>query len=183
MTIKPNIFLTSDTHFGHQSIVDWGHRKPTHNEDMIASWNACIRKEQHPVILHLGDLTFANRDQTEQWVKQLGGEKYLIKGNHDNKSDKWYQDLGFTVIPPAYFQFQDKYGKWYRVLFTHEPVMPLPFDQRHTGDEWFNIHGHLHGDNHRNIFTTENHFDVGTDAHNHGLLQLAQIMSFFKSRN
>lgn len=170
MKIRPNIFLTSDSHFGHQKMVEWGHRKETHNEDMVEAWNLVVGKDD--VVLHLGDLTMCNKEQTQKWTLRLNGEKYLILGNHDDNSDKWYQDCGFTVIPDAHYDRHDRSGNLEHFLLTHEPIVPLPIG-------WYNIHGHLHGDKHRNIATSNYHFDVGVDAIGFKPKPLFEIMALF----
>lgn len=158
MKITPSIFLTSDTHFGHSKIVTagWGVRKETFNEDIIEAWNSVVTRDD--IVLHLGDLTMANKETTLKWTSQLKGRKYLILGNHDNSSISWFKDVGFTVIPNAHKRFKDKYENWFDVIFTHEPVWNLP-------KGWFNIHGHLHGNMHRGRQPNEfQYFDVGVDA-------------------
>lgn len=171
MNIKPSIYLTSDTHFGHQSLVGWGERSESHNEDMVEAWNTVIGK--HDTVLHLGDLSFVNKENTARWTHLLKGKKYLVRGNHDSASDTWFSYVGFTVLPALFETFKDKYGNSLKILFTHEPIFDLP-------DGWFNIHGHLHGDNHRNIITTKHHYDVGVDAHGYKPILLAKILDHFK---
>lgn len=175
MNIRPSIYLTADTHFGHQKMFDWGHRSESHNEDIVNNWNETISKQD--VILHLGDLTMTNKETTLEWTSQLKGRKYLVRGNHDGSSDTWFKDCGFEIIPACYKKFKDKYDNPYHVLFTHEPVITLP-------DEWFNIHGHLHGNNHRSEseLTTERHYDVGVDAHSLTPVKLTTILEVFKQQ-
>lgn len=154
MKITPNLWLTSDTHFGHDKVVNTFHlREWGFEEDIITNWNNLVGKKD--IVLHLGDLTMVGKEQTQKWTRQLRGRKYLIKGNHDNRTDSWYADCGFTVIPPVFYipnQFKPE-----RVIFTHEPVLDLP-------QNWYNIHGHLHGNSHRKVITTPSHIDVGVDC-------------------
>jgi len=173
MKIRPSIYLVSDTHFGHQKIEDWSKRKASHNEDIVKAWNSVIKK--HDVVLHLGDLSMTNKETTSGWTKRLRGRKYLILGNHDNHSVSWYADCGFTVIPPALYFVKDKYENRKYICFTHEPIKPLP-------EGWFNIHGHLHGDNHRGIKTTGKHFDVGVDAIGYQPVPLYSLLASIKKK-
>lgn len=170
MKIRPSIFLISDTHFGHQKMIDLGYRKESHNEDIIRNWNSVVSKKD--VVLLLGDLTMVNKEETMKFTKRLNGRKYLILGNHDDNSSKWYKDCGFEVIPPAMYFSHTKYDEAVKVMFTHEPVLPLPVD-------WINIHGHLHGDNHRNIGTSSSHYDVSYDRI-HIPKPLYEILALFK---
>lgn len=173
MKIRPSIFLTADTHFGHQRIEDWCERKKSHNEDMVRKWNSVIKKQD--VVLHLGDLTMTNKETTIGWTKRLKGRKYLIRGNHDGNSVSWYADCGFTVIPPSLYFIMDKYENKTYVCFTHEPIVPLP-------KGWFNIHGHLHGDDHRGIETSDSHFDVGVDSMGYKPIPLYDLLAQIKKK-
>ena len=141
---------------------------------MIEKWNEVVGK--HDIVLHLGDLTLSNKEKTKEWTDQLNGEKYLIEGNHDRLRHTWYSDCGFEVIPMAYQKFGQKNGSHLNVLFTHEPVLNLP-------KGWFNIHGHLHGDDHRGISTTPYHYDAGVDANELKPIKLSEILSEFQFLN
>ena len=193
MKLTPQTFITADTHFYHDAIIHLGHRPTDFNERIIENWNKVVGK--HDKVLHLGDLILDNKEKAMELGKRLRGEKYLIIGNHDGHSDSWYRDCGFTVVEPIYKQFKDKYDRRINVLFTHEPVIPLPYLAMEPPIEdvvqglWFNIHGHIHssiphcfaGENHRGIATTNHHYDVGVDAHNFELVPLYTILDYFFS--
>ena len=164
--------MTSDLHFGHSKIWSkWKYREPDFEEDIIKKWNNVVAKTD--VVLNLGDLSLTNKIITKAWTKQLNGRKYLVRGNHDNHSETWYRDCEFKTIPAAYQRFGQKDGGHIHILFTHEPILRV---QR----GWFNIHGHLHGDCHRGIKTTNRHFDVGVDANNLRPIRLYNILAKFK---
>ncbi|MFN2190710.1 MAG: metallophosphoesterase [Candidatus Promineifilaceae bacterium] len=174
MKITTNIFLTSDTHFGHDKIwQEWGYREEYFELEIIKAWNETVTQED--TVLHLGDLTITGLEATREWTEQLNGNKYLIRGNHDYKPEAWYQDLGFQPIPDAYKRFGYRDGTFMPILFTHEPVLDLP-------EGWFNIHGHLHGDMHRGIETTDHHFDVGVDVTGYKPVRLSEILDRLKNR-
>ncbi len=170
MNITENIWLTSDTHFGHTKMYDFFDlRKEGFEEEIIAKWNSVVGK--HDVVLHLGDLTMVGKEPTKKWTTRLRGRKYLILGNHDRgRGAKWFNDCGFIVIPPAFYIHNEFDGKKY--VFTHEPVLPLPPD-------WFNIHGHLHGNSHRKVITTASHYDVGVDCNNLTPIRLKDVLLKF----
>lgn len=170
MKITPQIYVTSDTHFGHKNMIKWGHREEGFDQKLVDVWNSIVFKKA--IVLHLGDLTMCNKETTLKYTSQLNGQKFLILGNHDKNSVTWYKDIGFTVIPNAYYQHK---GSHY--LFTHEPVESLPAD-------WFNIHGHLHGngnrlDETRWIAESKQHIDVGVDPMQYKPVQLLQLMNDF----
>jgi calcineurin-like phosphoesterase family protein len=173
VNIRPSIFLTADTHFGHSKIyAQWENREEGFEKRIIADWNSTVTK--HDTVLHLGDLAICSKEKALAWCKQLKGKKYLIRGNHDGQSDGWLADCGFTVIPEAFYRHQDKYGNWTNYLLTHIPVRPIP-------DDWYNIHGHLHGNDHRGRLPTSHHLDVGIDVFPK-LIRLSEVIDIFTKK-
>lgn len=160
-------YLTADTHFGHRRLVDWG-RPEDFNEQIVKNWNKTIKATD--TILHLGDLTMTSFEETEKYVRGFNGIKYMILGNHDSRSANWYRKLGFEVLPEIFWKYQDKYGKWRSLLFTHIPVPDLPTD-------WINIHGHLHGNGHREKPEFGNYVDVGVDNWGFAPVKLNRILT------
>jgi len=131
-----NIFVISDTHFGHANILNFKKEdgSPLRNfesgeemdEHMIDRWNAVVKTSDH--VYHLGDV--AMKRDCIQTVKRCNGHKRLVRGNHDVYKTKDY--LPF---------FEEIYG--IRVLdgmiFTHIPIHP-----ESLGRFAANIHGHVH---------------------------------------
>lgn len=81
------VFFTSDTHFGHKNIIDYCQR-PFNNADemdkaLIENWNTKVRHTD--TIFHLGDVMMKNKANRVEYLNQLNGKKYLIRGNHDYK--------------------------------------------------------------------------------------------------
>lgn len=173
MKIKPDIFLTSDTHFGHTRLwQEWG-RKENFEEIIIENWNKLVKKDD--IVLHLGDLSLANKEKTKFWTSRLNGRKYLIRGNHDSNSDSWYKECGFDTIPNALKHFGLKDDTYMKVLFTHIPEPNLP-------EGWFNVHGHLHGDKHRGEAPNKiQYYDVGVDACDFKPIRLWQVLGELKN--
>lgn len=170
MRIRPSIFLTADTHFGHAKLLAFG-RQENFVDDIVRNWNEVVHK--HDIVLHLGDLTFMNKEQTKEITLKLHGKKYIILGNHDDDTDKWYADCGFTVIPASLLNYKNKYDKWYNILFTHIPVHPLP-------EGWYNIHGHMHGRSTHRIDQfpdVARRFDVGVDANEFTPVRLYDVIN------
>lgn len=168
MKLTPHWFLTSDTHFDHSKLVNLGMGRPGNFSELIVeNWNKVVGKKDF--VLHLGDLTMTNKEKTKSYTQRLNGQKFLIRGNHDGASDTWYQECGFTVVEPIFKIFKDKYDNWHKFLFTHVPVAPLP-------DEFFNVHGHLHGNSHRgNVPNGYQYFDVGVDCTNFTPIRLYEV--------
>jgi calcineurin-like phosphoesterase family protein len=131
-----NVFVVSDTHFGHANILTFLQPDGTHlrsfscveemDQHMIDRWNSVVRPQDH--VYHLGDV--AMKKQSIHTVKRCNGHKRLVRGNHDIFRTKEY--LPF---------FDEIYG--IRVLdgmiFTHIPIHP-----ESLGRFKANIHGHVH---------------------------------------
>lgn len=136
MVIHPNTWIISDTHFFHKNIVKYANRPMDHNEIMEKNWRDMVGQNED--ILHLGDVhVWYEKEagvlkQAQELIKSLPGNKFLIKGNHDKFDDKWYEGMGFTIIPEHVIATDNKI-----VRFSHYPDTAF--------NDWnVNIHGHIH---------------------------------------
>lgn len=132
-----NIFLVSDTHFGHAGVCkfmrDDGVTKlrPWDNpqemdEAMVKLWNETVRPNDK--VYHLGDVVI-NR-KALQIMHRLNGDKVLIKGNHDifrlDEYTPFFRDIrGYHVLNG--------------LILSHIPV-----HEESLARFGCNIHGHLH---------------------------------------
>lgn len=134
--LKRNVFITSDTHFGHRNIcvflkADGSKLRPWDdvekmNEEMILRWNNTVGPNDR--VFHLGDFVI-NRKYLPI-ANRLNGEKILIMGNHDNFK---------TEELTPYFKELHAYREWSGLIFSHIPV--------HESNKYRwqgNVHGHLH---------------------------------------
>lgn len=140
------VWLTTDTHFGHKRMVEFG-RPEDHSERQLKYLVSEVKPGD--MLIHLGDFCIGN-DQfwMEDFVNATPDVKrILVRGNHDHRSNSWYIDHGFHFVCHL---FADTYfGK--RILFTHIPwIKTNGFD--------FNIHGHLHTQDHR-LSETADYYD------------------------
>jgi len=132
------IYLTTDTHLGHDNMVDWCGRPENHSELILKE---LAKLPTEGLLIHLGDVCIGNDEYWhDELMKSIGVymTRVLVRGNHDHKSDSWYLERGWDFVCDA---FEAKYfGK--KILFTHKPVLiPDHVD--------FNIHGHFHNSDHR----------------------------------
>ena len=80
-----NVFVTSDTHFGHNNILKLEKRSnfcnniEEHDEILINNWNKKVKPND--LIYILGDFSFSNYKRTMEILKRLNGDKILIEGN------------------------------------------------------------------------------------------------------
>lgn len=136
LRVSDDLWLISDTHFGHANIVRYCDRPEDHEKQMLDNWKSLVKPGDQ--ILHLGDLVFwKNPESWVEIVSLLPGEKFLVKGNHDRLSK--LKGSGFTIIDPFITS---------SMAFTHRPIstmFPAP-----TREPWsINLHGHIHNNNHR----------------------------------
>ena len=132
-----NVFVISDTHFGHANILNFKglDDKPlrvfddVHHMDefMIEKWNSIVTPQDH--VYHLGDVIVKGKD-CGKLLKRLNGHKRLVLGNHD-----------FPKMSEYTPYFEKIYGSRLldQLLMTHIPVHPLSL-----GKAIANIHGHVH---------------------------------------
>lgn len=130
------IILTTDTHFNHDKLIEYGRPKGFENKIKDA-----LLKEvkQDDLLIHLGDICVGNDIENSNWFKtRLKCKTYLVRGNHDKKSIKWYFKNGWDVV--AERLDINMFGK--KMCFTHKPV---------AWDGYFdvNYHGHFHDTDHR----------------------------------
>jgi calcineurin-like phosphoesterase family protein len=134
--LMANIWVLSDTHFGHDNILKFLKADGTPlrcfdsaaqmDEYMIDQWNSVVRPQDH--VYHLGDV--AIRREHISLVSRCNGHKRLVRGNHDVYRTKDYL-----------LHFDEIYGV--RVLdnmiFSHIPLHP-----ESLGRFKANVHGHIH---------------------------------------
>lgn len=131
-----NIFLTSDTHFGHKNIClftreDGSPLRPwddpdTMDAEMVQRWNSVVGAKD--TVYHLGDVVINRR--CLKTLDLLNGSKRLIMGNHDI--------FDYTDYTP-YFKHIHGSHKINEFMLTHIPV------HKESVARWAtNIHGHIH---------------------------------------
>ncbi len=130
------IYVVSDTHFGHENIIKFCNRPFANveemNETLVSKWNDTVRPND--IVYHLGDVYFRDGNTV---LHRLNGRKRLVLGNHDDPNDpslrktfekimllRWFTDLG--------------------LLLTHVPIHVSQLETKRFGDKMANVHGHIH---------------------------------------
>ncbi len=166
------IYAISDTHFGHEKLVTLSNRP----EDFTKRILRALQDVKGDVLIHCGDFCIG---KDEYWHEQFRihtfgqyKKKILVRGNHDGKSDSWYYDHGWDFVCTSFTH--TFYGK--NIVFTHIPILQTDkFD--------FNVHGHLHGNNHRHqdkhaaLYNREWHRDLAPEIHNYKPVSLESILT------
>lgn len=131
-------WIISDTHFGHKNIVRFCDRPENHNEIMMENWAETVLDTD--TILHLGDVTYRDRDFFADYIAPnlTGARKLLILGNHDGQKPSYYEKAGFEIIEPFWLRWQGLQGHA-RISFSH-----YPWEQHEGPLIGYHIHGHIH---------------------------------------
>ena len=139
----PNVFLTSDTHFGHVNICNFTNYdgSPVRpwdsveemDEEMVKRWNDTVGPKDK--VYHLGDVVI-NR-KALAILDRLNGDKVLIKGNHDI-----FKMSDYT----KYFRDVRAYHVMNGCILSHIPVHKDSIARFGA-----NIHGHTHGNRVRKL--------------------------------
>ena len=132
-----DLFVISDTHFGHSNILSFKNPDGSRVRDfscveemdqiMVDRWNAVVKPSSH--VYHLGDV--AMRKEHLATVGRLNGHKRLVRGNHDIFKTRDYM---------KYFEEIHAVRVLDGMLFSHIPIHP-----ESLGRFAANIHGHVHG--------------------------------------
>lgn len=169
------IWLTSDTHFGHERQFLYGPRGfnsiQEHDEAIIANWNAVVAPED--TVYHLGDVMLGDNGHGMNCLQRLNGNIIIIPGNHDTDSRiALYKTLpnvkvlsteieGLKLAAAATL----KYRK-YNFYLSHHPTMTSNLDaDPHLRANLINLYGHTHQQRH--FYEDRPYmFHVGLDSNN-----------------
>ena len=147
----------SDFHFGHNNIIDFMKRPyatiEEHDAGLVATWNKYVAPWD--IVYVIGDFSFLRPERTTAILKQLNGQKNLVRGNHDHTKDLASQD-GWNRVIHYHEQRMDSD----RIILSHFPIMS--WHQMHRGA--YHLHGHSHGQmNYPGQLGQTRIMDVGVD--------------------
>ena len=139
------IFLTSDTHFGHDREFLWGPRGFTnfqeHDEAIIKNWNEVVGPDD--IVYHLGDLMLGDNAYGIECVKRLNGHIKLIRGNHDTDA-RWKLYATLPNVELLGWAEVIKYNK-YQFYLSHHPTLTSNLEKApHLRMHLINLFGHTH---------------------------------------
>lgn len=160
------IFITSDTHFGHDREFLWGPRGFTsiqeHDAEVIRRWNEVVGPED--TVFHLGDVMLGDNEYGLNCLRQLNGFIKIIPGNHDTPTRlKLYKELDNVEV--LGYAEMSKYKK-YNFYLSHHPTITsnlekAPYLRMHL----INLFGHTHQQN-KFYMSMPYMFHVGMDSNN-----------------
>lgn len=181
--MKQNIYVTSDSHFGHFNIIKSCHRPfqtvEEMNQIMVDNWNSVVGP--HDLVYHLGDIYMKNPQIVGKIVNQLNGKIILIKGNHDKMKDikKYFPNRFLSVENDFEFSYPFNDKKYHFVLY-HYPIWS--WNRRFHGV--FHLHGHNHfRDPLWNDFDKNGlSMDVGVDGNNFTPIHIEKVIETIESK-
>lgn len=143
--IVSKIYMTSDTHFGHDREFLYGPRGfssiQEHDEEVIRRWNSVVNPED--IVYHLGDVMLGDNEYGINCLSRLNGTIKIIRGNHDTDVRwKLYEALP-NVVCVGWAEVI-KYKK-YHFYLSHHPTMTSNLDKApYLRMHLINLFGHTH---------------------------------------
>ena len=177
------IFLTSDTHFGHDREFIWGPRgfgsAAAHDEAVIANWNAVVQPDDDVYIL--GDLMLGDNEHGKSCVERLNGRIHLVRGNHDTDK-RWnevYPDIP-NIVEFCGWATVIHYRK-YHFYLSHFPTETANLEAESLHQCTLNCAGHTHS---KEVFRNDvpMYYNVALDAHNNTPVLLDDIIEQMKEK-
>ena len=165
------IYFISDTHFHHSNIIKYCNRPfkdiNEMNETIISNRNSSITKDD--IVYHLGDFCLSNDDEIKSIFNRLNGNKILIRGNHDRKPVKFYENIGFEVLTHALIVLDE-----YKLMLSHVPLPDVKIK-----DGYINLHGHIHNkkisDDYPKNYSENRHINLSVDSTDFKPVSLGEI--------
>lgn len=155
------IFLTSDTHFGHDRDFIWKPRGFSNvhemNEEIVRRWNSIVIEDD--IVYHLGDIMLGDDSVGLSYLKQLNGMIYIAFGNHDtSKRIHLYKQCHNVMDVQMGFRIKNKKKT---CILTHYPTVTANGEDTRT----INFFGHTHQQT--NFYEDKPYmYHVGMDSHN-----------------
>lgn len=168
------IWLTSDTHFGHDKEFIWKVRGfnscEEMNETIIERWNERIQDGDD--VFHLGDIMLGQPDNL-RYLERLSGRIHIILGNHDTDNRCNLYNTVHSVVSVSCTERH----KWngYHFYLSHFPTITANIEKEHIKQCTINLYGHTHQ---KTNFYLEYPFmyHVGVDSHDCTPVSLDQVI-------
>lgn len=173
------IWFTSDTHFGHENVLNFCDRPwqsiDAMNKALVDSINA--RVMPNDTLYHLGDFSYKIpvEEACELRRKIRCKNIHWVPGNHDKD---WTRPDVAGVFQPEPLITTIKTDNGQKIVMCHYPIMDWPS----LGHGSIHLHGHIHSTPNYNELNREMRllrYDVGVDANNYAPVSLDEILAFF----
>ena len=124
------IFVTSDTHFGHNKEFVWKARGyasvQEHDEALIGIINSIVKSND--ILFHLGDFCLNTSIERFEWIiSQIQCQNiYLLHGNHNNPHEKQvYRKLVKEILGGWYSEESEVYPLRYKNIIYVGPLKEM----------------------------------------------------------
>lgn len=174
------IWFTSDTHFGHERVLQFCDRPwdniQSMNNALIAEINKWVAPDD--TLYHLGDYSFKMtvEDAANLRKRIRCKDIHLVPGNHDKDWTQPAINWAFTVEKPICVLKIEKQ----KLVLSHYPMA----DWQGMAHGSFHLHGHIHSSgvqyNELNRIQGLYRYDVGVDANNCRPVSLDGIFAWFE---
>lgn len=158
------IYFIADTHFSEENIMRYENRPFSDiaemNNELLVRWNSVVNQGDEVYIL--GD--FGADGQERIILNQLKGKKYLVKGNHDIKSNQYYRDAGFEEVYDHPIIIKDFW------ILSHDPLYV------NKNMPYANLFGHVHNSPIIKTYS-EQHYCVSVERIRYTPISLDDIIS------
>ena len=171
------IWITSDTHFGHDREFIWGPRgyanSAEKDADIIKKWNEVVSPED--TVYHLGDVMLGDNENGMNCIKQLNGNIHIIRGNHDTDT-RWELYDSFPNVTLEGWATMIKYKKMNYYL-SHFPTLTANLDDgAPIKARVINLCGHSHIKNRFKDMDKGLIYHVEIDCHNNFPISFDEIL-------
>ena len=162
----PKVWVTSDTHFGHENILNYEDRVikmnistiDEHDQKLIDNWNSIVGIND--LVIILGDFSFKKASDTEKLLVRLNGKKVLVRGNHDIfLDDKKFNKSLFEAI----YDYKEIKYKGQEIALMHYPIQSFKHMDREIKPAVL-LFGHIHSFKQS---IPKHSFNVGVDVNNY----------------
>jgi len=160
---KPNLFFTSDTHFGSDRHLKLSNRpfKSVFDMDItfINNWNKTVTSND--IVFHLGDFGDLSVLDKLNFKKM-----YLLKGNYEHENEAFNVEDSRVVVRDNDDEVMKFILDGEEIVCLHEPL----FDHGTKLGDYVNVKSpkfYLYGHIHEKGLVKRNGLNVGIDAHNY----------------
>ena len=175
------IFLTSDTHFGHDREFIWKARGfnsvQEMNEAYIERWNSVVSDNDDVYVL--GDLMLGDNNAGIECINRLKGRIHIVCGNHDTPTRR-----SLYIKQPNVWSYEWALMlpyKKYHFFMTHFPCLTGNLEKESLKQMTLNLYGHTHQKT--NFYEDRPYmYHVGVDSHNGYPVLLDDIIQEMKDK-
>lgn len=179
-TPAEKVFFISDTHFGHDWIINFNQRPYANSmlmdTIMIQNWNDVV--PQDGLVFVLGDIGSTDQERIIEIFNQLHGEKILVKGNHEDiYHDETLKSIFSEIYDLLYIRlYDDVDNKNQDLVLCHYPM----FDWDNYFQGSWQLFGHIHTRNLSEFITLKSklfaeQYDVGVDNNDYRPVSYYQV--------